>query len=129
MGAGGRVGGEGWAVSEWWSACAWQGQLLLSCVPLSVCTSLPAIERHLLAATPATSTRARPAPRALRRIPGRRYPVDILYTKAPEADYLHAAVVTTLQIHVTQARQRMEGGRTGGGVWGGEGMGSAGGAQ
>lgn len=36
------------------------------------------------------------------RIPGRRYPVDILYTKAPEADYLHAAVVTTLQIHVTQ---------------------------
>lgn len=38
----------------------------------------------------------------LGRIPGRRYPVDILYTKAPEADYLHAAVVTTLQIHVTQ---------------------------
>ncbi|KFM23132.1 Putative pre-mRNA-splicing factor ATP-dependent RNA helicase DHX16 [Auxenochlorella protothecoides] len=36
------------------------------------------------------------------RIPGRRYPVDILYTKAPEADYLHAAAVTTLQIHVTQ---------------------------
>lgn len=28
--------------------------------------------------------------------------MDILYTKAPEADYLHAAVVTTLQIHVTQ---------------------------
>lgn len=36
------------------------------------------------------------------RIPGRRYPVDIMYTKAPEADYLHACVVTTLQIHVTQ---------------------------
>ncbi|PSC75579.1 pre-mRNA-splicing factor ATP-dependent RNA helicase DHX16 [Micractinium conductrix] len=36
------------------------------------------------------------------RIPGRRYPVDIMYTKAPEADYLHAAVVTTLQIHVSQ---------------------------
>ncbi|KAL3688626.1 hypothetical protein R1sor_014935 [Riccia sorocarpa] len=35
------------------------------------------------------------------RIPGRRYPVDILYTKAPEADYLEAAVVTVLQIHVT----------------------------
>ena len=35
-------------------------------------------------------------------IPGRRYPVDILYTKAPEADYLDAAIVTTLQIHVTQ---------------------------
>ena len=36
------------------------------------------------------------------RIPGRRYPVDILYTKAPEADYLDAAVVTALQVHVTQ---------------------------
>eukprot|EP00850_Spirogloea_muscicola_P002702 SM000010S04340 [mRNA] locus=s10:987946:997012:- [translate_table: standard] len=38
------------------------------------------------------------------RIPGRRYPVDIMYTKAPEADYLDASVVTVLQIHVTQAR-------------------------
>ncbi|XP_024374932.1 pre-mRNA-splicing factor ATP-dependent RNA helicase DEAH1 [Physcomitrium patens] len=36
------------------------------------------------------------------RIPGRRFPVDILYTKAPEADYLEAAIVTVLQIHVTQ---------------------------
>ena len=36
------------------------------------------------------------------RIPGRRYPVDILYTKAPEADYLHAAATTALQIHATQ---------------------------
>eukprot|EP00308_Calcidiscus_leptoporus_P000324 CAMPEP_0119379980 /NCGR_PEP_ID=MMETSP1334-20130426/54975_1 /TAXON_ID=127549 /ORGANISM="Calcidiscus leptoporus, Strain RCC1130" /LENGTH=1061 /DNA_ID=CAMNT_0007399645 /DNA_START=58 /DNA_END=3243 /DNA_ORIENTATION=+ len=36
-------------------------------------------------------------------IPGRRYPVDILYTKAPEADYVEAAVVTVLQIHITQA--------------------------
>jgi pre-mRNA-splicing factor ATP-dependent RNA helicase DHX16 len=36
------------------------------------------------------------------RIPGRRFPVDIYYTKAPEADYIDAAVVTTLQIHVTQ---------------------------
>lgn len=35
-------------------------------------------------------------------VPGRRYPVDILYTRAPESDYLEAAVVTTLQIHVTQ---------------------------
>lgn len=35
-------------------------------------------------------------------IPGRRYPVDIMYTKAPEADYLEAAIVTVLQIHVTQ---------------------------
>lgn len=36
------------------------------------------------------------------RIPGRRFPVDIMYTKAPEADYLEAAVVTVLQTHVTQ---------------------------
>ncbi|TYZ68213.1 hypothetical protein PybrP1_010010 [[Pythium] brassicae (nom. inval.)] len=36
------------------------------------------------------------------KIPGRMYPVDILYTKAPEADYLDAAVVTCLHIHVTQ---------------------------
>ncbi|XP_022327385.2 pre-mRNA-splicing factor ATP-dependent RNA helicase DHX16-like [Crassostrea virginica] len=36
------------------------------------------------------------------RIPGRRFPVDIYYTKAPEADYLDAAVVSVLQIHVTQ---------------------------
>mgnify|MGYP002385766582 CR=1 FL=1 len=37
-------------------------------------------------------------------VPGRRFPVDIFYTKAPEADYLDAAVVTTLQIHLTQPR-------------------------
>lgn len=30
------------------------------------------------------------------------FPVDVFYTKAPEADYLDAAVVTILQIHVTQ---------------------------
>jgi pre-mRNA-splicing factor ATP-dependent RNA helicase DHX16 len=35
-------------------------------------------------------------------IPGRMYPVDIFYTKSPEADYVDAAVVTVLQIHVTQ---------------------------
>ena len=33
---------------------------------------------------------------------GRRFPVDIYYTKAPEADYVDACVVTILQIHVTQ---------------------------
>ncbi|KAM4601428.1 pre-mRNA-splicing factor ATP-dependent RNA helicase DHX16 isoform 2-T2 [Polymixia lowei] len=36
------------------------------------------------------------------RIPGRRFPVDIYYTKAPEADFLEASVVSVLQIHVTQ---------------------------
>lgn len=30
------------------------------------------------------------------RVEGRRYPVDIFYTKAPEADYVEAAVVTVL---------------------------------
>nr|CAI5834056.1 unnamed protein product [Callosobruchus analis] len=35
-------------------------------------------------------------------IPGRRFPVDIYYTKAPEADYVDACVVSVLQIHVTQ---------------------------
>ncbi|KAL6563357.1 Pre-mRNA-splicing factor ATP-dependent RNA helicase DEAH1 [Orobanche hederae] len=35
-------------------------------------------------------------------IPGRRYPVEIHYTKALEANYLDAAIVTALQIHVTQ---------------------------
>ncbi|KAE8008444.1 hypothetical protein FH972_004955 [Carpinus fangiana] len=36
------------------------------------------------------------------KIPGRRYPVDIHYTKAPEADYLDAAIVSVLQIHATK---------------------------
>ena len=33
---------------------------------------------------------------------GRRFPVDIFYTKAPEANYMEAVAVTVLQIHVTQ---------------------------
>jgi len=35
-------------------------------------------------------------------IPGRMFPVEIFYTKSPEADYVDASVVTVLQIHVTQ---------------------------
>ncbi len=35
-------------------------------------------------------------------VPGRRYDVDIYYTKAPEADYVDAVVVSVLQIHITQ---------------------------
>ncbi|KAF8365082.1 hypothetical protein HHK36_032913 [Tetracentron sinense] len=35
-------------------------------------------------------------------IPGRRFPVEINYTKAPEANYLDAAIVSVLQIHVTE---------------------------
>lgn len=38
------------------------------------------------------------------KVPGRRYPVDLFYTKSPEADYVEACVVTTLQIHVTQPK-------------------------
>jgi len=37
-------------------------------------------------------------------IPGRRFPVDIYYTKAPEADFIEAAVLTAIQIHITQGR-------------------------
>ncbi|KAG0150240.1 hypothetical protein CROQUDRAFT_58456 [Cronartium quercuum f. sp. fusiforme G11] len=37
-------------------------------------------------------------------IPGRMYPVDILYTPSPEANYLHAAVTTVFQIHTTQPK-------------------------
>jgi len=36
------------------------------------------------------------------RIPGRRFPVDIYYTKAPEANYLDACVASVTQIHLTQ---------------------------
>ncbi|KAG4079462.1 hypothetical protein HA402_005159 [Bradysia odoriphaga] len=36
------------------------------------------------------------------KIPGRRFPVHIYYTKAPEADYIDACVVSILQIHATQ---------------------------
>nr|NVI75421.1 lethal (2) 37Cb [Cucujiformia] len=36
------------------------------------------------------------------RIPGRRFPVDIFYTKAPEADYVDACVISVLQIHASQ---------------------------
>lgn len=38
------------------------------------------------------------------RIPGRRFPVQIYYTKSPEANFLDAAVVTALQLHFTQPR-------------------------
>lgn len=36
------------------------------------------------------------------KIPGRRFKVDIHYTKQPEANYLHAAITTVFQIHTTQ---------------------------
>ncbi|KAJ2777214.1 hypothetical protein H4R18_005269 [Coemansia javaensis] len=38
------------------------------------------------------------------KIPGRPYPVDLYYTKAPEANYLQACVATVLQIHASQPK-------------------------
>ena len=35
-------------------------------------------------------------------IPGRTFPVEILYTKAPETDYLDAALITVMQIHLSE---------------------------
>ncbi|RUS17612.1 hypothetical protein BC937DRAFT_89743 [Endogone sp. FLAS-F59071] len=37
-------------------------------------------------------------------IPGRPYPVEIFYTKAPEANYLWAAITQVLTIHVSQGK-------------------------
>lgn len=35
-------------------------------------------------------------------VPGRTYPVDIVYTKEPEMDYLDAALMTVMQIHLSE---------------------------
>uniref|UniRef100_A0A3B4YQS2 ATP-dependent RNA helicase DHX8 n=1 Tax=Seriola lalandi dorsalis TaxID=1841481 RepID=A0A3B4YQS2_SERLL len=35
-------------------------------------------------------------------IPGRTFPVEILYTKEPETDYLDAGLITVMQIHLTE---------------------------
>lgn len=35
-------------------------------------------------------------------IPGRTFPVEILYTKEPEADYLDATLITVMQIHLSE---------------------------
>lgn len=35
-------------------------------------------------------------------IPGRTYTVEILYTKEAETDYLDAALITVMQIHLTE---------------------------
>lgn len=37
-------------------------------------------------------------------IPGRRFPVDVLYTKHPEANYIQAAITTVFQIHTKQEK-------------------------
>ena len=35
-------------------------------------------------------------------IPGRTFPVEILYTREPESDYVDAALMTVMQIHLTE---------------------------
>jgi len=35
-------------------------------------------------------------------VPGRTYPVEVLYCKAPESDYLDAALITVMQIHLAE---------------------------
>lgn len=35
-------------------------------------------------------------------IPGRTFPVEILYTKEPESDYLDACLITVMQIHLSE---------------------------
>ena len=35
-------------------------------------------------------------------IPGRTFPVEVLYTKQPETDYLDASLITVMQIHLTE---------------------------
>lgn len=35
-------------------------------------------------------------------IPGRTFPVEVLYTKSPESDYMDAAMITVMQIHLTE---------------------------
>lgn len=35
-------------------------------------------------------------------IPGRAFPVEIMYSREPESDYLDAALVTVMQIHLTE---------------------------
>lgn len=35
-------------------------------------------------------------------IPGRTFPVEVLYAKAPESDYMEAALITVMQIHLSE---------------------------
>ncbi|KRZ74103.1 ATP-dependent RNA helicase DHX8 [Trichinella papuae] len=35
-------------------------------------------------------------------IPGRTFPVEVLYTREPETDYLDASLITVMQIHLTE---------------------------
>merc|ERR1719230_2412494 len=35
-------------------------------------------------------------------IPGRTFPVEVLYTKSPESDYMDASLITVMQIHLSE---------------------------
>ena len=50
------------------------------------------------------------------KVPGRRFPVDIYYTKSPEPDYIEAAVITSLQIHISQAEELFDDDNSGGDI-------------
>jgi pre-mRNA-splicing factor ATP-dependent RNA helicase DHX16 len=52
----------------------------------------------------------------LLKVPGRRFPVDIYYTKSPEPDYIEAAVITALQIHISQAEELFDEDNLGGDI-------------
>ena len=52
----------------------------------------------------------------LLKVPGRRFPVDIYYTKSPESDYIEAAVITALQIHISQAEELFDEDNSGGDI-------------
>ena len=55
-------------------------------------------------------------------IPGRTHPVDILYTREAESDYLDAALIAVMQIHLTEPPGDILVFLTGGWVGGGGGM-------
>ena len=42
------------------------------------------------------------SPQPIFTIPGRTHPVDVLYTKEAETDYLDAALIAVMQIHLTE---------------------------
>jgi ATP-dependent RNA helicase DHX8/PRP22 len=42
------------------------------------------------------------SPQPIFTIPGRTHPVDVLYTKEAESDYLDAALIAVMQIHLTE---------------------------
>ena len=50
------------------------------------------------------------------KVPGRRFPVDIYYTKTPEPNYIEAAVLTAMQIHISQGDELFDENKSGGDI-------------